>query len=403
MTHRWRYPVLHGVAAGLATALSSSVHAQTPSAGNSATPSPPVAISWGIDTISPQHRAVFELWRRYLLDRPDSTHPSSNWSAVEQRRWPHYDLTAPYLFQSPDFLEEFRATVVGLDWVPGDSTAFLIRTLFAHTDSSTGHAYPLGLHRVYAVRERGRWVLSGALHRMTAGWRRVRVGPITYVYAPTFPFDRRRASEAGRFMDSTAHFLGLPSVPSVTYYLAQSGEEANRMIGLDYALDTPGRAFVKNRLVLSGRRSQGEAYLHELAHILAAPLVGEPGGAWIFQEGLMSWLGGSRGHDYPALVRELDTVLCQHPAWTLDSILRPHDWVDSVSYGTGAVLLHMAYERRGLEGVKRLVRTPADSAPAVATLLGEVLGASPESLQLSWRRRVRELARRPDGCPRSAR
>jgi hypothetical protein len=224
------------------------------------------------------------------------------------------------------------------------------------------------------------------------------VGPITYVHSPAYPFNRSRASEAARFVDSTARFLGLSKVPSITYYLAQSGEEVSRILGLDYALDTPGRAYDKNRLIFSGRPSQGEAYRHELAHVLAAPLVGEPGGAGIFQEGLMSWLGGSRGYDYPALVRELDTVLCQHPAWTLDSILRPHEGVDSVKYGTGAVLLHMAHQRRGLEGVRKLVGTPADSPPAVVRLLGEVLGLPTDSLHPVWRQRVRELARRPRGC-----
>jgi hypothetical protein len=98
------------------------------------------------------------------------------------------------------------------------------------------------------------------------------------------------------------------------------------------------------------------------------------------------------------LVRELDTVLCEHPTWVLDSIFRPHEWVDSVSNGTGAVLLHMAYDRDGLEGVKKLIRTQANSASAVVSLLGQVLGLSADALQLRWRRRVRALARRPDGC-----
>jgi hypothetical protein len=82
-----------------------------------------------------------------------------------------------------------------------------------------------------------------------------------------------------------------------------------------------------NRMVLTGDGAGGEAYRHELVHIVLQPLHTERTHALI-GEGIATWLGGSLGSDFPALMREHAAFLRAHPETTLDRRQLDTDWTD---------------------------------------------------------------------------
>ena len=94
---------------------------------------------------------------------------------------------------------ETRATIFQIAPAkPGDSTEYVIRTMFTRPDHfQTGRR--TFLHRVYAMRENGRWVLSNPLVRTTAGWKRTTFERITSVHPPEHTIDTVRARMAMRF------------------------------------------------------------------------------------------------------------------------------------------------------------------------------------------------------------
>src|SRR3989441_10399711 len=130
-------------------------------------------------------------------------------------------------------------------------------------------------------------------------------------------------------------------------------------LGLDFfplGADTVGgRSNALNRLVFVGSSSAGEAYRHELAHVILQPLVGRGNTGWLVMEGLMTWTGGSAGLDYNQLLPGLRTYVNAHPDLTIKGILPnppgrggPPDG----PYDTFATSCPMIHEEGGLAAVR---------------------------------------------------
>ena len=192
------------------------------------------------------------------------------------------------------------------------------------------------------------------------------------------------------FVDSLASAFKVPVPSGIRYYIAGTAEELARILGLDFAIPAIGRAYPANGIVMSGLPAYDEWYPHELAHLVLAPIARET--PWILSEGLATWVGGSRGRDFPTLLDELATELRSRPTFTLDSILEPHSWRDSVSYTTGAVLLRMAHERGGLPAVRMLLEVPSSRPEDIRLAAARTLGIPSSRLADEWRRAVYRYA-----------
>jgi hypothetical protein len=93
---------------------------------------------------------------------------------------------------------------------------------------------------------------------------------------------------------------------------------------------------------------------------------------------------------------ELATELEQRPHFTLDSILEPHSWRDSVSYTTAAVLLKMAHERGGVDAVRSLLADSRGAPDDLRQMASRVLAIAPSRLANEWRRAVFRYAGRSE-------
>lgn len=222
-----------------------------------------------VDTVSVEHKEVLDLWRSYLASRPQDFTKKPQWSKAEQEQWKIFDLGGGFVYPGDNEVAETRATVFQIAPArAGDSTEYVIRTLFTRPDNFQSERRTF-LHRVYAMRENEHWVLSNPLSRTTVGWKRTTFERITYVYPPEHMLDTVRARMAMRFVDSLAAAFDAPKPPAITYYLARSPEEAFSLNGIDFYL--PGsRAYtgVANYQIFSGVPKIGEFYAHELTHMV---------------------------------------------------------------------------------------------------------------------------------------
>jgi hypothetical protein len=353
----------------------------------------PVSVAPGVDTTAAAPRAILARWRDYLRDRPDSARPNGHWARDEQARWPSTDLTASWIYAPAVGRQRgLDATVVDLaPAAAGDTTTYVVRTLFMRRDSATGTARPAALARVYAVREDGRWVLANALPRLTRDWRRVRAGHVEFVYEPGRTPDSTRAARAAAFVDSAAGALGVTLPPTIGSYLTTAPREVARILGLDLGFSpNTGRVYAEDALVVAGQRTVTEWNTHDLAHVVLAPIAATATRYW--SEGAATWVGGRGGRDFATLVRELDADLAHNPGRTLDSILAPHAWKDSISVPAAAVLVRMAFEHGGTRAVARLVASPDESPEGIRRAGAAALAVKPEALGTLWRRAVARLA-----------
>src|SRR5713226_4837939 len=279
-----------------------------------------VAIGFGVDTVGVPNQEIFALWRGYLSSGPSCMQQSPLWSPSEQAQWPVADLLCGYVYQGfSKFTVVHLAPAVGLD------STYLIRTIVARVSGPGQDVQPLALYRVYATRERGRWVLANALPRLTSRWNHETIGRITFVFPLTQRFARVNATATAAFVDSLAHAFGVPPPPTIEYYFTDDLIQTLGAAGLEFfplGSDTVGgRNYGLDYLVFVGSSSNGEGYRHELAHVVLQPFTAPLKAAVLVQEGLMTWTGGSAGLTFKQLMPGLKQYLDAHPEITLESIL----------------------------------------------------------------------------------
>lgn len=242
----------------------------------------------------------------------------------------------------------------------------------------------------FAVRDGGQWKLSGALLRNTTNWKRDRVGQITYVYAPSYPFNRSRALRAVTFADSLASALGVPKLSPITYFLASTTDACYALMGLesDVKYGAAGAAAQPvNRMLFSGVPKWGEEYRHELVHLVVAPLTANT--MYFFNEGIATWLGGTVGLTYEESLRDLGVYLRDHPEATIDSFIDT-GMPQTQLYRGGALLSAMVFERGGTAGLKTLF----DASPGneFRTAVSRVMRQPWSAVAQEWRKRALNYA-----------
>lgn len=341
-----------------------------------------VALGWAVDTTdSPVREIVRTLLAYFRLPHPGRT-PTLLWSTEEQARFPYYDLTADMLYQG------FPATIAEVTPAAADSATWVVKTLFARADSNGANAQPLGFQRLYARRSADGWQLGSALPVLTERWREERVGGLVYHYDPAASLDRARAQLADRFIDSVAAVLGVARPAHIDYYLAASFEAARRLQGFDWALGRAlvgGQAIPEDNLLFSGAPAFGEAFTHELVHLVLAAYGSARTRHRFVEEGVATWLGGgNRDPRYRAYVQILARFQGANPDATLRDLIPVFGGDDSPFYASGAVVADAVFQRDGREGIRRLLAVGPSNDALLATLPG-LLGIAPDALEQWWR------------------
>jgi hypothetical protein len=352
-----------------------------------------VTVGLGLDTLKSPTPELIALWRQYLQTGPFDSLAKQHWFSAERQRWPTaFDLTTPWCYGSREDFANTRAVI--LDVAPadfGDSSSYAIRTLFSYQDSTMAKPLPFAVCRVYAVRQRGRWVLANALGQLTREWQHKRIAPITFVYPPDHHFDEGRARRSARFVDSVATAFGANKPKPIELYVVESPETMFRVLGVEVLPNhTPGLAYTAHRLIISGAAIYGEWYPHELAHMALDSLTTSWRTPFALDEGLAMWLGGSRGRDFPALMQDLAAALRAKPSITLGALLGSPSVTDTLAYPAAAALLQMAYERGQMTQVKAFLRARlAGEVPDTILEMAErTFQQSRQQLTALWRSRV---------------
>jgi hypothetical protein len=218
------------------------------------------------------------------------------------------------------------------------------------------------------------------------------------VYPSSYPFNLARARATASFVDSLAQAFDVLAPEQIEYYFTADLSETFRAVGLDFfplATDTVGgRSLTANNLILVGSSQSGEAYRHEVSHILLSPLIGL-NTAQLVSEGLMTWTGGSAGHSFLQLMQPLRSYLNEHPDLSLHGILTdPPDRQGTLDVGFAAlaVLCKMVHDVGGVSAIRSLLdagRSPDDVLDTAA----RIVQLPRAQLDSAWRSAVDALAR----------
>ena len=345
---------------------------------------------WGVDAARSALPSVVRTWRDFLAVRKDTAKRVAFWSSADRQRLGDPDL----LFLSEGYILDADPTLVEAQPViPRDSTRWLLRTLYLSGGSKTQPGV-LGMERIYVGLENGRWVLYHASSVETASWMRERVGPIEYVVHPSLTFNRARAMETAQWVQETARRFGVGDVALITYYQTPNLQEAFRVMGLELALSADrvgGRASPAARVVFAADPRFGEAYRHEIAHVLLQSIAG--GRSGFVGEGIAYWLGGARGQPFAEMMRDLAAYLDRHHDPKLADIL---DTEGSGTWGSArlpaaAAVIELVFRRSGDAGVRRFIGALGTQEPKLDAV-ARAVGVSSAELEQSWRALVRSFA-----------
>jgi len=351
-----------------------------------------VTLSRAVDTTDVDNKAVFELWVDYLNSRPDDMWSDMSWNEDKSRLWRDFDLTAPFVYQfgAGQFLQTYRPTVMAIDKA-GD--LYSIRTLFyaEGLDSAYADQNPWAIVRVYAGREDGAWKLRNALGVTTQDWNRPAIGKITFVSPPSHKFDARLARRSAAFCDSISDLFPFFRWDSFDFYITDSREDVDRILGLDYYFDgfPWGRAMRQHDILITGKGS--EWYAHGLVRMLASG----PGLAphRILGEGFVGWIGGWNDESYVENMRTVAAFVASNDSISFEDFVdRGFGFdVEGTQYIPGAVICDMVYAAAGPAGIEALFKAGRRDQ--------DLYGAIEASLDLdrsafasAWKARILEFA-----------
>jgi hypothetical protein len=391
---RLRFVVAALVLVGFVIPLPTQAHAQVAP--------PTVSVSFGIDTTITDVGDIVRLLRAYLANPDSSARSRGLWSTTTDFDRRIGDLTT-------EAYQGFPATIASIaSDGPGDSV-YVVRVLHASADSTRQRISPLALQRLYAVRESGapfNFRLSGALPRLTREWEQRTNGRVTFWYAPGQKPNPVKISHASSFVDSVAALFQVPPPRHLDMYLGRSLEEVQRARGLDFfpaasADRGRGGGAISTGIVLVGNPALGEAYLHELAHAILGPTFPTRNG--LFNEGVATWLGGSRGRTPREVYARLRQIQAARPALTLRQVLT-RDVPDAAAeemtdafYATGAVVVDAVYRRSGINGLRALAQLNNDPDVLLAALPAQLglNGSDQAALNNWWRTQAARISSVP--------
>jgi hypothetical protein len=346
---------------------------------------PQLDVTSGIDTTDTVAHHLIETLKGYLASEGAGWKPTPYWRAAEQREGEQYDPASGILgYQLPGTIVQLSPDV------PHDST-YVLKVLFALTDSARARWQPLALQRFYVVRQDTSWVLTSALRRHTAGWTVTAVGPLSYRYDPQYPFSIERARSAAAFVDSLVKALELPPPDTIRYYLAESADEMARLLGFDW-LKLPsgpesGRGgWAGASSLYSGDDRRGEDYRHELAHLIAGPLRSSTGRHRFIEEGFATWLGGTAGLSLAAGIPRLTAFVREYPSYPWRD-LASYSTPDDIRHLSGALLFEAVHREAGWPGVRMLLEA-GRSDDALLSALPPALRMTPETFERWWRSEI---------------
>lgn len=352
-----------------------------------------VEIHGRVDTSKKEIKEVTRLWTNYLNSTPDSLYDNPYWNNAEKDKYKSFDLSTNGLYQLPSkqLLNYFHPTILS---IVKEGEYYGIRTLFSAEglEGVYRQSNPWCITKLYAVKENGEWRLKNALPIITEKWNKKTIGKITFVYPQHHQFNHDLATKANQFCNDLAEAFKFPEWKPFEFYITESGDEMGKLLNFDFfaAGYTTGIGMNDKRILFSGLGTP--YYPHEFVHLI----VPEFDRHALIEEGFATWKGGQDGKTFEESAALLANELAKDYTVTLSDILnKSWGWQNAsyYFYTTGAVFCNAAYDKGGINLVKKLLETPKGDEQLVVTIcsLFEIKG---KDINTFWRSEVLKFKRK---------
>ncbi len=298
---------------------------------------------------------------------------SNYYSAIAQRQNPSnfYDerstefMRSPYISQDlneffkPGFFKKIKPMIVAV-YPQGPDT--IVKLNFIRVDS-LGIGTNMATINFGVTEKDGYLFLTNMVVLNSKDWVRNEFGNITYIYPPLHQFSQEKASQMEAFNQEMSVLFEMEPM-LFRYFITDSWIELAKLWGFDYAYDmfnmdtSGGTAVVTAKIIFSGNGT--EYYPHELVHLYVGQWLGteyKKTHEW-FNEGLATYLGGSRGKSLEWQLGVLKSYLDSEPKPDLSNLF-DHKMKIGIStnldYVIGGLICKLAHEKGGMSALRDLL------------------------------------------------
>jgi hypothetical protein len=347
-----------------------------------------MTITARVDTTNKDIKDIFELYKNYLLSRPDSVYDNSFWNESEKIKYGDFDLTRSSFFLNGflnySILARFKPVVLAIE---PENGKYSIRTLFYAEDlqGKSKQSNPWCITKIFAVKENETWKLENALPNIIKNWNVEKKEHITFYYPDTHKYSNELASKSDNFCDSIIRYYRFPQPENINFYICRSADEVGELMGFEYFFTgyTAGKTIKENNIIFSGLNS--EWYPHELVHMIVPE---NKLRHKIIDEGFATFIGGSGTETFEDSFNTLSQFINENDTISFDDILT---WkVDSQAafYTGGAVLCKLVEEYKGVDGINELLLSDTSSDDILYDVVMHILKMDKISFSDAWKQAI---------------
>ena len=180
-----------------------------------------------------------------------------------------------------------------------------------------------------------------------------KIGNIDYYYPKNYIFNSSTAAESSDFYSKLSDIYSNNQKKPLTYIVANSFNEANRLIGFDQSIVTstsPYAGFsIKNQGIILSTRVD---HFHELVHAVFFNKF--PNSPALFNEGIATYYGGTSGFSYSQLTEQFKEFITKNPKINLSDLDNLNKLLENGTnnfYILGALLVDYAIKNGGSQKV----------------------------------------------------
>lgn len=365
------YTLLFGIMLGVGSFLNAS--------------SLPLSVSNRVDTTNSEIRKIVELYANYLNSNPEKIYDNPYWNSREKIVYTDFDLSREALFGSLTAKELQRYYTPFVLSVDAIGKKYTIRVLYSSntTDSQYIGSKVWAIHRLFATKENNKWVLENSLPNITSNWKSTKNGHLNFIYPTEHAFSNLQADKAAFFCNSILErFNPDYNEEHFNYYITNSVDEMGKLENFDFyfAGVTSGKS--KEGMVFSANGN--EFYPHEFVHQL---LPKNSKRSNIIEEGLATYLGTRENRmAYYKTMSQLALDLEENNSINFNSIFSKKVQFNGyqLAYPAGAAVCELVYQRKGDEGINKLIRGDSSDKKALLHLLSVILTLDEEEIINQW-------------------
>lgn len=298
-----------------------------------------------------------QLFSEYYTRDRDRKDTRSLFDSESQKfmRWPQVSQSLS-LFYDGRFFDVHKPMIIAIYTEGNDTIAKLNFTRVDSLDVATSMATVN-----FGITKSGDQLkLQNMVYLNSRNWETKHVGNIEYRFPKTHPFALETAKKMQEFNLYAAQLFQTEPI-EIKYYICESNIELGRLQGFDFKYDmynmnnSSGLTDVNHNIIYAGNGS--EYYPHELVHLYTYKWEGVPRYHEWFDEGLATYLGGSRDQPLEWHLSGLAEWLEQNESVDLsDPFSLPRQINDNTGsmYVIGGLICKLAFEKGGMDAIKKL-------------------------------------------------